>query len=80
MRNRYLSEIYYDEIVNRLSYIHNYIILRFNTPNMYTEYKTNSIYELKMWLNMKFGNMKLYKYFKDEEKYIFEIEQDEFNK
>lgn len=74
MRNRYFLEIYYDKIVNRLSYI-----LRFNTPNMYTEYKTNSIYELKMWLNMKFGNMKLYKYFKDGEKYVFEIEQDEFN-
>lgn len=79
MRNRYFLEIYYDKIVNRLSYIHKYIILRFTMPSMHTEYETDSIYELKIWLNMKFGNMKLYRYFRDGEKYVFEIEQDESN-
>lgn len=70
---QYYLEIIYNRFVGRFSYMHKYMIRRFESSSMYNEYMTSSKYNLKIWLNMKFGDIKLRKRFKDKEGYTFEI-------
>ena len=70
---QYYLEIIYDRFIGRFSYMYKYMIRRFESSSMYNEQMTNSKYNLKMWLNMKFGDIKLRKRFNDNEGYTFEI-------
>lgn len=75
--NAYSLDIFYDRVVNRFSYIHKYIIRRFDNKSecLYNEYMTNSKYDLKIWMNVRFGNIKFTNLVKSNEGYSFEIIQ-----
>ena len=73
IKPQYYLEIIYDRFIGRFSYMHKYMIRRFESSSMYNEYMTSSKYNLKIWLSMKFGNIKLRKQSKDNEGYTFEI-------
>ena len=70
---QYYLYIIYNKFIGRFSYMHKYMIRRFESSSMYNEYMTDSKYNLKIWLRMKFGDIKLRRHFKDNEGYSFEI-------
>ena len=62
--NAYSLDIFYDRVVNRFSYIHKYIIRRFDNKSecLYNEYMSNSKYDPRIWMNVRFGNVKLFNF------------------